>query len=329
MLLRYIPGVGRVGGGHRERGLKTVYTADSWHHSSFDADIVLVDECHQLVRPRHLRMLNRYQQARHFGFTASRNTRADNAWRWLESIYGPVVFFMDNSEAEQLGLSAQVLVQWIEINSELMGGVNPILSLDDPVEIKRMAFWRNRPRNRRIAEVVRTLVREGQQVLVLVDTVDHGLHLRRELPEATLCYAEHALQQPHKRLAYIQSGLMTSDEPSMTADRREAYRLAFEGGEMRCAIATSIWHTGVSFDTLNALVRAEGAVSQTRNIQLPGRVCRIDQATGKHVGLLLDCFDSFDPRLARRSHSRRLAYAKRKWIQHMEDGSVWYPRRRG
>jgi hypothetical protein len=81
------------------------------------------------------------------------------------------------------------------------------------------------------------------------------------------------------------------------------------------AIATPVWATGVSFDGLQVLVRADGGGSETNNHQWPGRVARIDPQTNKSYGILVDFIDRFDRWAYGRSLLRRKTYKKNGWVQ--------------
>jgi superfamily II DNA or RNA helicase len=323
-LIRWIPSVGRVGGGKKQRDRRvTVYTADSLHHSDYTADILLADEAHELVTDRLAELLSRYWYSRNYCFTATPDTRMDNAHVRLEGLFGPCIFRMTQQEAEQLGLVTHVFVQWINVNP----GVNPAQQYQSPVARKRNGVWRNQWRNQIIAETVKSFLKDGLQVLILVDTADHAVHLRHYLPEAVLCYGENAIKDD-KRRRYINAGLLDADEV-MTTQRRVQLRQQFERRELKCVIATGVWSTGVSFDSLNVLVRADAGDSETFNVQIPGRVCRIDPVTGKQAGILVDFVDMWDSRFQQRSNNRRRSYFKRGWTQLLADGTSWTPGSRG
>jgi len=91
-------------------------------------------------------------------------------------------------------------------------------------------------------------------------------------------------------------------------------------------IATGVWAVGVSFNSLQVLVRAGGGTSETDSIQIPGRVGRIDPDTGKPCGLLIDVMDEFDSGCLANSRKRRQAYAKQGWMQYNPDGTLWATR---
>jgi superfamily II DNA or RNA helicase len=320
-LTRWIPSVGQVGGGKKKPARVTVYTADSLHHSDFDADFLLADEGHELMTDRYAEMLGRYWYSRNFTFTATPDMRLDNAHYRMEGIFGPRIFRMTQQEAEAAGLVAHVFVQWIDVNND----TSPAAAFTSTVARKRHGIWRNQWRNQVVAETVRSLLESGQQVLILVDTIDHALHLRKLLPEATLCYSEGALADAGKFASYQRAGLLTADEPEMTVQRRVMLRQQFERREIMCAIATGVWSTGVSFDSLNVLVRADGGESETASIQLPGRVCRIDPATGKEAGILIDFNDNWDSAFKDKSMTRRRSYNQRGWTQVLPNGKIWTP----
>jgi len=320
LLTRWVPSVGMVGGGKKQKGRVTVYTADSLHHSDFDAHIMLADEGHELMTDRLAKLLGNYHYSRNFAFSATPDTRLDNAHFRMEGIFGPCVFKMSQQEAEQAGLVSPVFVQWIDVRLSH----NPIANIKTLVAQKRNGIWRNQYRNQVIAETARAFREGDDQVLILVDTVDHALHLRKLLPEAALCYSEGALTDGSKRAMFIRNGLLDEDE-QMTTALRNSLRHQFENREIKLVIATGVWSVGVSFDSLNVLIRADAGASETTNIQLPGRVCRIDPSSGKQCGILIDFNDVWDTKFKGRAADRRRDYHKRGWTQLLADGKLWTP----
>jgi len=318
---RWLPDIGQVGGGKKHKRRITIYTADSLRHSDFAADIVLADEVHELMTDRYAEWLSRYWDARMYGFTASKETRFDNAYHRMDGIFGPTIFKLPYVQAEQLGIVVPIIVQWLSVNP----GWNPCRLLRQRVARKRHGIWRHDYRNQVIASAADTFVQNNMQTLVLVDTLEHALFLRQHLPNFQLCYAEQALS-PERRNTFVDAGLLGADE-SMTATRRDQLRRGFENREFLGAIATGVWATGVSFDSLQVLVRANGGASETANIQAPGRVCRTDEATGKQCGVVIDCDDAFDGQFKGYAMSRRRAYNANGWVQYNPDGSLWTIRR--
>ena len=321
LVMKYVPLVGRVGGGKKAKGRVTVYTVKSLNHSDYDADIVLADEVHELVTDANRLFLSRYKNARMFGFTASKETRMDNAHHHLEGMFGPTIFKIDYQTGEKLGLVVPIVVQWLAVRSES----NPCNGVANITAQKRWGIWRHTERNSAIAEMARSMYAKDKQVLILVDTVEHLLHLKKLLPEFEICCSENAEVNSNASLHahYVQEGLLEENEVVMTAAKREQTRKAFERRDLRGVIATGVWAVGVSFDGLNVLIRADGSSSETANVQLPGRVCRTDSMTGKECGIVVDCLDYWDNKYRNKSFSRRRSYSQRGWTQLNPDGSVW------
>lgn len=331
LLQRFVPGVGQVGDGKRKVGRVTVYTADSLHKSDFTADIVLCDEVHELMTDRYAALLGRYWYARMYGFTASKETRSDNAHERMEGMFGPTIFYLDYPTGQALGLVVPIMVQWLNTFSE----INPVMNAHTLVEEKRLGIWRNERRNYVFAQAARAMHEAGMQVLLLTETVEHVLYLKRYLPEAEACYSENWMAMErgngdaNSRYAeLVQAGLLDPRDP-MTATKRENLRLAFEERRLTFAVANSVWSTGVSFDSLEVLGRCDAGASETMNIQQPGRVARIDPETGKQCGIVLDGDDSFDTKWAGRAVDRKRSYASRGWTNILPDGKIWIPGRRG
>jgi len=322
LLTSWIPSVGQIGGGKKERNRRvTVYTADSLHHSDFTADFMLADEAHELMTDRLAEQVSRYWRSRNFAFTATPDTRMDNAHHRMEGIFGPTIFKMTQQQAEAHSLVAPVLVQWINVESDFDPALQSTL-----VAQKRNGIWRHEFRNELIARAAREHRAQDKQVLILVDTVDHALHIRKHLPEAKLCYAEGGLSTDKRRF-FIREGLLEPGEV-MTLPERNSLRHGFERREEMLVIATGVWAVGVSFDSLNVLIRADGGSSETVNVQLPGRVCRIDSSSGKQCGVLVDFYDDWNSNFRTKSVTRRRSYHKRGWTQFLSNGAIWAPRTR-
>jgi len=287
-LAERLDSVGQVGGGKRNRARITVYTADSLHHSDFSADFLLADEAHELMTDRYAKLLSSYQKSRNFAFTATPDTRFDGASFRLEALFGPKLFSVTYDVAEQNNLVVPITIYWVPVRLDY----NPAAGVDHFISIKRRGIWNNYYRNQIIADIAMAAYRSGKQVLVLVETVEHLKNLSSLLPDFKVCYA-------------------TGTEGAMPKKDREKLRKAFEQRKFLGAIATGVWAVGVSFESLEVLIRAEGTASDTDSFQKPGRVCRIH--SGKSCGIVVDFIDSFDRRLYRRSLARNRAYEKYGW----------------
>ena len=184
-LLKYIPSVGQVDGGHKKKGRVTVYSAASLAHSSFDEDVVLCDEGHELLADEASSTLARYRHARMYTFTASPRGRLDGADIRLESLFGRPIFYLPYPEAVKLGLVVPIRVEWADVCLDR----NPCGGMED-VRKKRWGLWQNDGRNQVIADKALSFG-DDEQVLVTVETIEHAIHLRKFLPGFTLVLDAH------------------------------------------------------------------------------------------------------------------------------------------
>lgn len=309
-LVKFVPNVGQVGAGKKEWGRVTVITADSLHlvdhRVSNCADIVLYDEVHEAAAPSYKDELSKYQHARMYGFTATPEGRFDNAHFVLEGLFGPHIFKMSYQEAVSNGLVLPVKVEWLDISMQ-----NPCEGMKEVVK-ERWGIWRNKTRNSMIAAKARQFS-DDDQILILVRTLDHAIHLKQELPEFKLCYDS---IDPSDYEKCVNKGMLdTVNEPAMTPAIRDKMSKDFEAGTLKKVIATDVWSTGVDFPMLSVLIRADARASEIMDIQAPGRVVRRHDASGKEHGIVIDCLDSFDPGFKKRSFERKKTYDEQGWEQ--------------
>lgn len=309
-LTKYIPLVGQVGDGRHEPGRITVYTAASLHHSDFKADMVLVDEAHELLADESSSNLARYRHARMYAFTASPSGRMDGTDIRMEALFGRIIFHLSYAEAVTLGLVVPIRVEWCDVKLE----DNPCADLED-VPKKRWGLWRNEKRNEVIAAKAQSFD-PNDQVLILVETIEHAVYLRNHLPEYTLVYDQ---MEAKDWKSYQREGLLDKDEPVMTPERKEELRIAFETGQLKKAISTKMWSVGIDPVELTALIRADGAASEIMDIQAPGRVSRIRPDGAKNVGIVCDFRDQFDSTFMRKARQRYANYNRMGWEQSLTE----------
>lgn len=300
-----IPNVGQIGGGQRRQGRVTVITADSLHLVDGDADFLLGDEIHLLAATRYAEQISSvYRDTINFGFSATPFGRLDGAHARLEGMFGQVLFKLTYPEAVALGLVVPIRVNWLPVRMTS----NPAEGRRD-VYHKRLALWQNPVRNAIFAEAARVYP-DNHQCLMLVETVEHAIHLRQLLPEYRLCYGS---LDAGESAEYIRQGLMGADEPRMVPEYREQLRSSFEAGTLQKVIATDVWSTGVDFASLRTMFRLDGRGSEIIDTQGPGRVSRIHDDKG--YGEIYDAIDYFDRQCFGKSQSRRRTYASLEWEQ--------------
>ena len=314
-LRRFVPRVGRIGDGWRQRERVTVITAGSLQHADGDADFLFADEVHQLATVNFSTALaERYRNSRNFGMSATPYARMDNAHNVLEPLFGPMIFELNYQQAVELGLVVPVRVRWLPMRLHS----NPAERYSNRVARKRYGIWTNHERNGIIATAVREYP-DTHQILILVETIEHAVYLGSQLPDFQLVYG---FMSPQDCAFYKKHKLLPEDYSPLTDIQKHEMRSKFESGEIRRVIATDVWATGVDFEQLNVLVRADDRDSDIVDVQGPGRVSRVYTApdgTRKEYGEVLDCMDTFDPTFYRKSLGRRNSYKLLGWEQNWHD----------
>jgi superfamily II DNA or RNA helicase len=316
-LRRFVPKVGMIGDGWKQRERVTVITAGSLQHADGEADFMFADEVHQLATINFSTALAaRYRNSRNFGLSATPYARMDNAHAILEPLFGPMIFDLPYQEAVELGLVVPVRVKWLPIRLQH----NPAERYRNRVARKKHGIWTNYGRNSMIAAAVREYPAD-RQILILVETIEHAVHLGSLLPEFTLMYSN---MMPSDCAAYKRAKLLPQDYTPLTSLQKHDMRSAFETGTLRRVIATDVWATGVDFEQLNVLVRADDRDSDIVDVQGPGRVSRTYTApdgTVKEFGEVIDCMDTFDPTFYRKSTGRRDSYKLLGWEQNWNEAA--------
>lgn len=282
-LTRFIAGVGARGCGERRLGPGiNVFTFGSAHWVDDRYDILLVDEAHKAMAPAiAAELLRAAPHALRFAFTATPKGRLDKADARMEGMFGPIVYEMGWPEATTLGLVVPIEVRWIACDFS----TNPTVAANgtpyEDTQRKRHGIWGHDARNARIAAAARRHV--DDQVLIMVTTIEHALELSKMLPGFTLVYGQKDADEFDR---FRRRGLVADGFVPVSREDRERYRLAFEAGTLRHVIATDVWSTGVSFDALQVLIRADARSSEIMDEQIPGRVSRAHAATAKTTGIL-------------------------------------------
>jgi superfamily II DNA or RNA helicase len=304
----YLPSVGMYYGNCHQSGHRImVYSADSIGHWDGDADIVFVDEVHELLADKYAILMG--ERLAHgscraaIAMTATTDSRSDGNDARLEAWFGRTFFYLGYAEAERLGLVVPIRVYIHPVPTRR----NPVEGVESDVARKRRGIWAHRARNEVIAGVA-LAYRPEEQVLILVDTIEHMLCLRKFLPEYTCVWSA----VKGEDLAYYRKQRMWDDYEKMTDRRRGKIVEDFRDGRIKKAIAT-VWKAAMSFNSLQAVIWAAAGASKTKATQAPGRVSRPDPKTGKFYGEVHDFDDKFDDGLADNSETRIRYYRKHGW----------------
>lgn len=312
-LVGSLPSVGLIGAGMKVGGKRVqLFCAGSLRHSDGDADVVFIDEVHQMATDKKIEQLAKYKKARIFGFTATHDKRMDKADKELEGLVGPKIVTIGYDEAQENKMVVPIEIRWTSVIME----INPCEDLHGAAK-KRAGIWRNAYRNKKIAEAAR-LYDKNTQVLCIVDTVDHMVQLKKLLPEFTMVYDQNSMPAD-RRMRFIRAKLIPANEPAMTPQRRKKLKKDFSEGKLKKVIATGVWNTGVDFKSLSVLIRCDAGDSRIRDIQILGRTSRIDDK-GKTKSIVHDFLDCFDRGFKNKAMNRRKAYKEQGWTEVLDDG---------
>lgn len=307
-LAQMIPNVGIVGGGLKINDRRVqLYTVDSLNHSTGNADILIVDECHEACSDVSASELAKYDRSVNFGLSATHDMRIDGKDFRAEALFGPIVFEMGYEEAKQHGMVSPIRVYWREVNLPM----DPCDGITDLAEKKRWGIWRNEYRNNMIAEDARRYGND-EQVLITCEVIEHALNLKKLLPEFELVYSENGVK-PSDQKYFDRMGIWPKGETPMTRERRDKLTSDFEKGRAKKVIATTVWNVGVDFRQLAVLIRGDAGGSPIMDTQIPGRTSRLH--ADKDYGIVHDYRDNFNNGFKLKSGNRRTNYDKNNWLQ--------------
>lgn len=280
----------------------------SLHHAiDWKPDALLVDETQELATPKMLRALSMFKLCRFIGLSANYKDRMDGADFELEGLFGPRIATLSYDAAMKAGLIVPIEVHWRSVKIK-----SPVAANAPRIIKQKYGIWRNAARNSLIAQDANSF--PDEQILIVVNTVDHAVHLRKILPDFEICYSAIS---PKKLREFKQLGLLPQNYVPLTPAQRDKMKKQFEAGTLKKVIATSVWNRGVNFHKLQVLIRADAGGSKVNDTQIPGRLSRL----GKSKGILIDYCDEFDGGLNTNALSRRRQYARKKWKQKLPTGA--------
>jgi superfamily II DNA or RNA helicase len=218
----------------------------------------------------------------------------------MEAFFGPVIANFSYQDSVEKGTATPIEVWMYETDGPRITGKQIATK-------KRYAYWRNAYRNALIA-TVSAQIPEDEQVLIMVETTEHAMYLKRLLPEYTLVYGDSLKEDDMNE--YVSKGFLAKQSRLTPADRKEL-RDKFKDGSLKRVIATTVWKQAVDFPELTWLIRGDASSSEIRGTQIPGRLSRL--AEGKSKAILVDFTDGFDPWASRRAMKRMKTYASKGW----------------
>ncbi len=270
------------------------------------ADLLIVDECHRAAAPSWSAKIEQAQSAR-WGLSATPWSDKERD-AILRRLFTDRVHVVPRDVLTRSGQLAAAKVKWIDIDA---GDIEKQITLEALNLIAErtkkqpwlwrtedsqreqtnrckwqaaqlIGIWQNERRDYAIISEANQRLSDGNHVIVLVGSIEHGKRLVEAIPGAVACY----------------SGMGRKA-------RREAIE-GFKSGAVRCLVATSMLDEGFDAPIADCLIVASAGKSFRKSVQSTGRVLR--KFDGKDHGIIIDFKDSFNPMLARQSAKRRAIY---------------------
>lgn len=263
-----------------------------------DRDVLVIDECHRATAPLWSNQIRSCPNAL-WGFTATPEDE-HSPWRTAELLrmFGDEMYVVEREHVASRIAPAKV--RFIEaFDDGLPERMDDLIASEyarrsrywggDTGQLWSIVAWQtvvefgiagNKLRNE--AAVALAQLHSKDQVLMLVNSVEHGKFLASRIPSAVACSSK------------------------MGAKARRNALAGFTAGTVRCLIATSLADEGLDLPNANVLVLVSGGRSRAKTEQRTGRVLR--RFVGKSHGLIYDFADSAHGLMRKHSEARAALY---------------------
>jgi len=185
---------------------------------------------------------------------------------------------MDSKTLEEYGVSVPADINMLVVN-------NPKNSYEYTEAYEKLIIY-NDARNQLVAEMVDLLLKSNKQVIIMVDRIAHGEEINKFLESygitAPFIYGEHSIEERQKVID------------------------AFESGQNKVVIASTILNEGLNITSIDCIVVAGAGMSPIKTIQRVGRVLR--KRIGKDRALVIDFWDTNNRFLEYHSKQRKNTY---------------------
>lgn len=268
--------------GNKKPGKTVVITSSSLHKfRAEDVDFVIYDEVHGAASEVRSKELLKFRGAVKYGLSATIKTNFKGTDKYLEAIFGPIVFELTDQQLEAMSRATPLNVYIMDVHS------GPLFSdKTQSMTMERNGIWFNRHRNQVIKECVARAPAE-QQLIIYVRTLTH-------LEELMLNWLDEGFEAFHGKLS-----------------RKEKKRVmdGFNSGSMKRIISTDCLAEGVDPKNLHIIINANWMQSDVSVLQKAGRNRRLTE--GKPFGIVVDFNDRWTPKTLRRAKNRIKHYAEK------------------
>lgn len=173
--------VGQVGGGKCDTDKRVIVstTKSMMKVNPQEIDLLFFDEVHNVGDNEVAKVLAYFDSCRMFGFSAS-PVRGDKSEMCMEALFGRFLVEFSYEEAVEMGNVVPLDVYMVPVGGH-------VREHSDTTRNKKYSYWTNERRNKVIAKAARRIA-DDEQCLIMVETLEHAMHIHQYLPEYTVVH---------------------------------------------------------------------------------------------------------------------------------------------
>lgn len=268
--------------------IQSLYRKDPDEYDKYD--IILIDECHSSVGSftgMYAKVLTNSLAAMRLGFTATLPTPIE-AQMALEGLLGPVIGELSIQEGMERGVLAipKIIIKEIPENTSLK-------QIHGYQQVYKAAVVENKIFNRTICKDTKTEIDKGKTVLILVVEIQHGINLVKMAKELFSF-----------DLVFVRG--------STEAEAREKIRLQMGEKKIKAVVATAVFRKALNIPSLDTVINACEAKSETMTLQAIGRGLR--KTDDKEFVKIIDYFNPNHRYLVDHFGRRLCLYFRNGWL---------------
>lgn len=246
-----------------------------------DVDFIIYDEVHGAASEVRSRDLLKFRGAIKYGMSATIKTNFKGVDKYLEAIFGPIVFELTDQQLEAMSRATPLNVYVMRVDKGPNFG-----DKTQSLTMEKNGVWYNMYRNRIIQECIMAAPSD-QQLIVYVRTLKH-------LEELLASYLDPGFEVFHGKLS---------------AKEKKRVLEGFNSGSMKRIISTDCLAEGVDPKNLHIIINANWMASDVSVLQKAGRNRRLSE--GKPFGVVIDFDDGWNERTARKAKNRLKHYREK------------------
>jgi len=242
-------------------------------------NFIIYDEAHGAGSDTRSQNLLKFKNSVRYGLSATLTTGFKGISKFLEGVFGPIVFELTDQQLEAMNRATPLHVYVIDV---LNGPA--FLPQTQNLTMEKKGIWFNRERNKFIKKCV-DLCPKDQQLIIYVRTLTH-------LEE--LVYN------------HLGDGKFEIFHGSINTKEKKRILEGFNSGDIKRIISTDCLAEGVDPKNLYVIINSNWMQSDVSVLQKAGRNRRLTE--GKDYGIIIDFNDCWDQRMEKKSQGRLKHY---------------------